>query len=277
MRPSGREEPRPIEPAEPTGYEDEPREQFQPLSARNHCQLYHYERASHDLKNEAGYYQRMLTDKCHFVLELGCGTGCISEFLYSRGFKVFGVDLSDAMLRFSGVPRHVPVAQMDMRLLGFRQVFDAVIIAQNTLNLLQSKKTIARCLSEVRKVLKPEGLLLLHLHLVDEDFPAEETRQLQFSVFDHPEGGKIVKETIKTRVVEQSLLILEERYKIRRFDQAHPDINYSHTMSLAFFTKKTWLALLSGSGFTINSLQHGFTYSSKDEASSTLHIVAQSL
>ena len=277
MKPSGGEDTRPIEPAEPTGYEDEPREQFQPLSARNHCQLYHYERASHDLKKEAGYYQRMLTDRCRFVLELGCGTGRIAEFLYSCGFKIFGVDLSDAMLRFSAGQRHAPVAQMDMRLLGFHQVFDAVIIAQNTLNLLQSEKTIAQCLSEVRKVLTPGGLLLLHLYFLADDSPAEDTRQLQFSVFDHPKGGKIVKETIKTKVVDQSLLILEERYKIRRFDQTHLDVNYSHTMYLAFFTKKTWLALLSGSGFAINSLQHGFTHSSKDNVSSTLHVVAQSL
>ncbi len=35
------------------------------------------------------------------VLELGCGTGCMTELLAQRGYDMIGVDLSDEMLNIA--------------------------------------------------------------------------------------------------------------------------------------------------------------------------------
>jgi SAM-dependent methyltransferase len=260
---------------ETSGYEDEPREYFHDLPAGLSHLLYHYERLSRDLSAELNYYHVQLQERCSRVLELGCGTGLLSDNLQRLGYEVTGIDIDRRALIHSADARMCTMAQMDMRALGFSPAFEAVLIGQNTLNLLVDPTEIRRCLKEVHQVLIDSGLLLVHLHCVEAvQLKRPDERLMQFYIFDHPEGGKIIKETIRSYDVNQQRLGLEQRFKIRRFNRAVPDHNYRHSLSLSVLSKKEWIELVDSAGYVIESCTHDFE-DSASAAPSTLHLVAR--
>ncbi len=263
-------------PAEPTGYEDEPREQFQPLPSDLQHLFYHYERLSHNLDTEQRYYRTRLQGRCRRLLELGCGTGLLANDLQLQGFEVTGIDLDQKALSLAQASSGCCLVQMNMHDLGFKPCFEAALIGQNTLNLLVDQEVILHCLDEIGRVLIPPGLLLVHLYCADaEQLTGPGERLLQFCLFDNPEGGKIIKETIRSFDPNQQVLLLEERYKVRHFNPELTDMNYRHHLRLAAISRSAWFKLFSSAGFTIESYRSGFSESSPSSPA-TLHLVARS-
>lgn len=266
-----------MDPAEPTGYENEPREQFHKLPSHLQHLFYHFERLSHDLHTEQSYYRTRLQGRCSRLLELGCGAGLLTTDLQIKGFDVIGVDIDLNALSLSPAASGCRFVQMDMCELGFQPRFEAVLAGQNTLNLLVDKDMILHCLTEIRRVLIPPGLLLVHLYCADDDRKAEPgERVLQFCLFDNPEGGKIIKETIRSFSPDQQVLLLEERYKVRHFRPDLPDINYRHHLRLAAISKSGWFELFGSAGFIVESCSSAFSESSPT-AGTTLHIIARAV
>src|SRR5262249_45263237 len=107
-----------------------------------------------------------------FVLDLGCGVGRHVVYLAERGFRMAGVDISPSGIRLAqevcSVRRfnfegHVS----DMSALPWRDdTFDAVLSISAIHH--HQRREIVRTLGEVRRVLKPGGLLLA-------DFPCTDT------------------------------------------------------------------------------------------------------
>ncbi len=256
------------------GYEREPEEHFEPLPAGLAASFY---RLATTHLRDGLYYRSTLTEhRCHRILELGCGTGRISDYLTRSGFAVVGIDISPAMLQDSRNQRLAPVVQMDMCRLGFRSRFDAAIIAWNTLNLLGRKAAIRSCLEEVRTVLVPGGLLLLHLFVPDQnliDHPGQ--RFFQFSLFDLPAGGRLVKETLRSYDPSAHSLSLEERYKLRFLPNGRANENYRQYHRLAAYPAADWLDLLHHSGFTVSTRHTSFDATPyRNNEQSTLLITA---
>ncbi|MBU7014100.1 MAG: class I SAM-dependent methyltransferase [Theionarchaea archaeon] len=80
------------------------------------------------------------------ILDLGCGTGLLSEYLHRR---LVGIDISFNMLDKARTREHV--IQADMDFLPFRDVvFDAVV----SFTSLQNLSDVGPALKEVRRVLK---------------------------------------------------------------------------------------------------------------------------
>lgn len=239
---------------EPPGtYADEPEERFNELPAELVAPLYHAETVH--LTDSIRYGELLRERGCRTILECGCGTGRIAEHLASRGFLVTGIDILRPMLTFNQPARHAPVAEMDMRRLGFHSCFDAVIIAHNTLNLLGEPQAISDSLREIAAVLQPGGHLLLHLYVPDQtltDAPGQ--RFFQFLLLDLPGGGKLVKEALRSYHPEQQLIVLEERYKLRLLPDNLPNRNYRQTHRLAALPVPTWRRLLEGAGFLIDQI-----------------------
>ena len=261
--------------AELTGYESEPRERFEELPADQAHLLYHYERMTHDLSAESRYYHSRLRGRCRRLLELGCGTGILSSTLQHLGYEVTGIDLDRGALRVASGTAHSGLVQMDMGALGFKPVFEAVLIGQNTLNLLADRKKIGQCLEQIRSVLVAPGLLFAHLYCTEPGRRLRDgERLMQFYVFDHPEGGKILKETIRSCDPHNHLLNLEQRHKLRHFSAELPDHNYRSFITLAAFSRDEWKELIASAGFSLESLSSGFR-GGLDESSQTLHLVAR--
>jgi SAM-dependent methyltransferase len=94
------------------------------------------------------------------ALDAGCGHGFQTELLRSLGYETHGVDLSAGLLRIAR--RRLPgagLARADLAALPYPDAcFDAVSCAGSTLSFVAEP---LRALSEIARVLRPGGRLLL--------------------------------------------------------------------------------------------------------------------
>lgn len=105
------------------------------------------------------------------VVDLGCGTGRILLGLSRRGFWGLGVDLSRAMLRIvaeKAARQGLSVALVQANLVqleGIRSgTFDYATCLFSTLGMIRGRGHRQQCLRHVRRILKPGGLFVLHVH-----------------------------------------------------------------------------------------------------------------
>ncbi|MFE9424104.1 class I SAM-dependent methyltransferase [Kitasatospora sp. NPDC006697] len=108
------------------------------------------------------------------VLDCACGIGTQALGLALCGHRVTGTDLSPAAVERAGREAlrrglELPARVTDMRELPFEDgTFDAVVCADNSLPHLLTAADVRAALGEMRRVLRPGGLLLLSTRPYDE-------------------------------------------------------------------------------------------------------------
>lgn len=99
--------------------------------------------------------------------DMGCGPGHVARYLHERGVPVCGVDMSPAMVqRACELTPAVEFRQGDMMTLDRADETWAGIAAFYSIIHI-SPTDVPRALSELRRVLRPGGTLLLAFHVGD--------------------------------------------------------------------------------------------------------------
>jgi SAM-dependent methyltransferase len=109
-----------------------------------------------------------LPDGCR-ILDLCCGAGQISRGLTERGYRVTGVDGSEAMLEFARA--NAPSAEFiraDARDFRLPDKFHAVISAFDSLNHVMELRELKMVFRKVHAAMEDSGLFLFDLNLEDE-------------------------------------------------------------------------------------------------------------
>jgi SAM-dependent methyltransferase len=105
------------------------------------------------------------------VVDLGCGTGRVAIPLALRGHRVVAVDLSADMLRVAG--KKAESARVTVRRLRANIVdldclrdgaFDYALCLFATLGMVATADTRRRVMGHARRLLRPGGVFLLHVH-----------------------------------------------------------------------------------------------------------------
>ena len=132
----------------------------------------------------AGVYDEIVIDPCHdrwasflhelwsadpegvrSVLDLCCGTGLLAGELVARGYRVVGVDASDAMLTLARerLGPEVVLSRMTLPDLAVEGVFDAAVCTFDGLNYLTPDE-LRLTMAAVADCLRPAGWLVFDLH-----------------------------------------------------------------------------------------------------------------
>lgn len=105
------------------------------------------------------------------VLDLGCGTGTLTELLAGKGYDMIGVDLSQEMLsraiekrEASGLP--ILYLQQDMREFELYGTVKAVVSVCDSLNYLLEEEDVIETFRLVNNYLDPEGIFIFDFNTV---------------------------------------------------------------------------------------------------------------
>jgi len=121
--------------------------------------------------------QIFFKNKFGHILEYGFGSGCNTEHLLKKNYKVTGLDVSKNAIKFS--KRRLKKYNNKVKLLRllknskklpFKNNSFDYIVALSVLSLLGSKKKIQYLLSEFRRVLKPGGKIILDINSINSEF-----------------------------------------------------------------------------------------------------------
>ncbi len=132
------------------------------LVAQRYHDLFHNE------MNEKEYDRRLLDSfagrfkKDSVVCDAGCGpSGHIGRYLFDKGIKVVGVDISDKCVEMAR--QHNPIMRFECGDIGNMSFedssFDGILSYYSIID--TPKRYVYRIFNEFRRILKPNGLLLV--------------------------------------------------------------------------------------------------------------------
>ena len=113
---------------------------------------------------EAVFHKYGITPE--LVLDLGCGTGRMTEVLAARGYDMIGVDASAEMLAkaFERLHGKALLLQQDMRDFELYGTVGAVVSTLDCVNYLVEEGDLARCFALVHNYLDPDGVFLFDVN-----------------------------------------------------------------------------------------------------------------
>ena len=103
------------------------------------------------------------------VLDLGCGTGSITNILAKRGYDMIGVDLSPDMLnvaRDKAAEENLDVLYLcqDIREFELYGTVDAIICTLDVLNYITDAKDLEQVFALVKNYLNPDGIFIFDIN-----------------------------------------------------------------------------------------------------------------
>ena len=117
-----------------------------------------------DDKSDLMYFDEFLSQCKNKILDLGCGMGHYSTYMYNKGFNVTGIDFSKEMLKIAKKNNnHIEFIEADICDLSKLEnnKYDGIVMAYVLQHL--SKEEVKRLFDEINNHLQPESKLLLFL------------------------------------------------------------------------------------------------------------------
>jgi SAM-dependent methyltransferase len=229
---------------------------------RGHRALYerprYYDHAYRAHRKDMGFYTELAKRCGGPVLELGAGTGRVTQSLARAGIEVCAVDLSSAMLDRAGerlmrlpkaVANRVTLIEGDMRTLRLRKRFPLVIAPFNLFMHLYTRNDVERALETVRAHLSSAGVLALDVLMPDLGTLRRDPSRFYRCrpVFDPSDGKRYAyAEAFDYDDIEQ---VQRVNMFFQRLDAPHVDRTVP--LSLRFFFPEELLALLHYNGFVV--------------------------
>ena len=108
--------------------------------------------------------------KIKTVLDLGCGTGPLTEQLVRRGYAVTGLDISEDMLalasarRGCGGGKKATFVRGDMRKFSLPEPVGAAVSTQDAVSHMLTPQSLRKCFSCVAKALSPGGVFVFDIN-----------------------------------------------------------------------------------------------------------------
>lgn len=115
--------------------------------------------------------EEILNSEKNLVLDLGCGTGTLTELLYQKGFDMVGVDSSEDMLNVAFAKREDSGSEIlylcqDMRELDLYSTVGTVVCVCDSINYLLEADEVEDTFKLVNNFLYPGGIFVFDFNTV---------------------------------------------------------------------------------------------------------------
>lgn len=109
--------------------------------------------------------QKILDSEKNLVVDLGCGTGTLTELLYQRGYDMIGVDNASAMLSIAMKKKEKSGSEIlyllqDMRELELYSTVGTVISVCDSVNYILDEEELTEVFRRVNNYLYPGGIFI---------------------------------------------------------------------------------------------------------------------
>lgn len=122
-------------------------------------------------KEERQAAERLLASERDLVLDLGCGTGTLTELLSRKGYDMIGVDASPEMLNVAARKKEESGSRIlylcqDMRELDLYSTVGTVVSVCDSVNYLLEDEEVVETFSMVNNYLYPGGIFIFDFNTV---------------------------------------------------------------------------------------------------------------
>lgn len=160
-------------------------------------------------------FQELAGIEVRKILDVACGTGRHAIPLGKNGYTVTGVDRSQPMLDVLGGKAgqagiEIPITRCDMKDIGFKEEFDAIICMYTSFNYLLTDQDIEKALAAFHRALRPGGIAILDL--MNPIFYIGKFREI--TVEHHQEGQLCIQRTFKHTLDEVRSLWYQDEFVV---------------------------------------------------------------
>ena len=214
----------------------------------------------------------MLTSERNLVVDLGCGTGTLTELMYQKGFDMIGIDCSEDMLNVAiekrGKTGHeILYLLQDMRELELYSTVGTVVSVCDSLNYILEEEELLDTFRLVNTYLFPGGIFIFDFNTVYKyeqvigDATIAENREDCSFIWEnyyHP--------TEEINEYDLTVFIQEEGEHFRKFTETHYQRGY---------TVEQMTTLLEEAGMKVLLVKDSDTEGSVTETTQRVYMVAR--
>ncbi|MEG0566273.1 MAG: class I SAM-dependent methyltransferase [Hungatella sp.] len=206
------------------------------------------------------------------VLDLGCGTGSMTERLDQQGYDMIGIDNSEDMLQIAMQKRaesgsNILYLLQDMREFELYGTVKAVVSICDSINYLTDYADLVTVFRLVNNYLDPQGIFIFDLNTIYKyqeilrDHTFAENRDDCSFIWDND-----YEEASMINAYDLALFIQEQEGLYRRYEETHFQKAYS---------VPTVIHALEEAGMKFMAVYDAFTKNSPKEDSERIYIIAR--
>ena len=212
-----------------------------------------------------------LESERNLVVDLGCGTGTLTEMMYGKGYDMIGVDASEYMLNVAMEKKEksgseILYLQQDMRDLELYSTVGTVISVCDSLNYILEEEELLGIFSLVENYLYPGGVFIFDFNtdykyreVIGDATIAENREDCSFiwdNFYDVEEG---------INEYDLTVFVREESGLFRRFTETHYQRGY---------TVEQMVRLVEQAGMKVVEVMDADTGEAVTEKSERVYVVA---
>lgn len=225
-----------------------------------------------DIEKETVSEEDILESERNLVVDLGCGTGTLTELMYSEGYDMIGIDMSDAMLEKAIEKKaesnsEILYLNQDMRELELYSTVGTVISVCDSINYLTEEDDVSTTIGLVHNYLYPNGLFIFDFNtdykyreVIGDATIAENRDDCSFiwENFYDPEE--------KINEYDITIFVKKDNDLFRKFSETHFQKGYD---------KEQMAQILTDNGFEIIKMIDSDTEEDANEFSERIFVVAR--
>lgn len=175
----------------------------------------------------------VLDSEKNLVVDLGCGTGTLTELLYQKGYDMIGVDNSESMLGIAMEKRTVSGSEIlyllqDMRELELYSTVGTVISVCDSVNYILEEEELLQVFSLVNNYLYPDGIFIFDFNteykyreIIGDATIAENREECSFIWENFYDEESCINQ------YDVTVFVQEEEALFRRFSETHYQKGYT--------------------------------------------------